>query len=78
MGIGHRLVQGRSVACGGQDIIGTAGPPAGDRQQLRMLADDPELFEAEVLHHPRRGADIAGFAGLDQDDAKHFRSLSRA
>src|SRR5829696_7346703 len=36
-----------------------------------MLADDPEVGEAEVLHHPRGGADVSRLARLDQNDAQH-------
>jgi hypothetical protein len=45
--------------------MGAARPPARERLQLRMLAGDRQRSEAEVLHHARRRADVAGFARLD-------------
>src|SRR5205823_1164894 len=31
----------------------------------------PQIVEAEIFHHARGGADIAGLARLDEDDANH-------
>src|SRR5438105_7166428 len=53
-------------------VIRAAGPPSGHWMQLGMLTNDPEIGEAEVLHHPRRRADVAGLARLDKDDADHW------
>src|SRR5205085_11180505 len=52
-------------------VVRAAGPPPRQRLKRRMLADDPEIVEAEVLHGPRRRADVARLARLDQNDAQH-------
>src|SRR5207237_619774 len=53
------------------DIVSAARPPSRQRMERRMFAGDPQLFESEILHDARGGADVAGLARLDEHDANH-------
>ena len=68
MRVGQGFLQRRRESRAFEEIIGATRPPPRHRQQLRMLAGDHEVVEAEVLHHARDGADVAGLARLDEHD----------
>src|SRR5258708_5166792 len=70
MRVGQRVMQRRREVRVLHHILRPARPPPRQRMQLRMLADDPEITEPEVLHHARRRADVAGFLRLDENDAE--------
>src|SRR5207244_7648069 len=52
-------------------VVGPDRPPRRDVVRPFLAgAGDPKVGEAEVLHRARRGADVAGVARLDEDDAE--------
>jgi len=69
MRVGDGMMQRRREVRVLDDVVRTAGPPSRQRMQIGMTADDPEIAEAEVFHHPRRGTDVPRFARFDKDDA---------
>src|SRR5205823_3399277 len=68
---GERLGERVDAADRLHDVGRSLRPPLGNViEPLRARSGDPEVAEAEVLHRPRRGADVPRLVRLDEDDAE--------